>query len=173
MMQNPASFSPKQQAAIHWWHLPQSRHFDAVICDGAVRSGKTTALSVGFFLWACCSFHQQDFAVCGKTKTALRRNLLNPLFAMLRPMGFRIRDQVSKGYADISFCGRCNRLRLTADGRVKPCLHSPLEFPIKGLDPEGVRRQFLAACAAKPERHGALSYEQRSGANRSMNRIGG
>ena len=71
------------------------------------------------------------------------------------------------------FCGRCNRLRLTADGRVKPCLHSPLEFPIKGLDPEGVRRQFLAACAAKPERHGALSYEQRSGANRSMNRIGG
>ena len=71
------------------------------------------------------------------------------------------------------FCGRCNRLRLTADGRVKPCLHSPLEFPIKGLDPEGVRRQFLAACAAKPERHEALSYEQRSGANRSMNRIGG
>lgn len=109
MMQNPASFSPKQQAAVHWWHLPQSRHFDAVICDGAVRSGKTTALSIGFVLWACCSFHQQDFAVCGKTKTALRRNLLNPLFAMLRPMGFRIRDQVSKGYADISFCGRCNR----------------------------------------------------------------
>ena len=44
---------------------------------------------------------------------------------------------------------------------------------IKGLDAEGMRRQFLAACAAKPERHGALSYEQRSGANRSMNRIGG
>ena len=71
------------------------------------------------------------------------------------------------------FCASCNRMRLLADGRVKPCLHSALEFPVKGLDHEGMRRQFLAACAAKPERHEALSYAQRSGANRSMNRIGG
>ncbi len=71
------------------------------------------------------------------------------------------------------FCGRCNRLRLTADGKVKPCLHSPLEFPIKGLNSEDMKQQFLAACAAKPERHKLLSYEHRSGANRSMNRIGG
>ena len=71
------------------------------------------------------------------------------------------------------FCGACNRLRLTADGKVKPCLHSPAEFSIKGLDIEGMKRQFLAACAAKPERHEALSYEQRSRSGRSMNRIGG
>ena len=71
------------------------------------------------------------------------------------------------------FCGRCNRLRLTADGKVKPCLHSPLEYSIKGLDAEDMRRQFLAACAAKPERHALLSYDHRSGANRAMNRIGG
>ena len=72
-----------------------------------------------------------------------------------------------------NFCGWCNRLRLTADGRVKPCLHSPAEFSIKGLDREGMRRQFLAACAAKPEQHPLLSYAHRSAANRSMNRIGG
>jgi cyclic pyranopterin phosphate synthase len=71
------------------------------------------------------------------------------------------------------FCASCNRMRLLADGRVKPCLHSALEFPVKGLDHEGMRRQFLAACAAKPERHEELSYARRSGANRSMNRIGG
>jgi len=71
------------------------------------------------------------------------------------------------------FCASCNRLRLMADGRVKPCLHSPLEFTVKGLDEEGIRRQLLAACAAKPERHGQLSCAQPSGANRSMNRIGG
>ena len=71
------------------------------------------------------------------------------------------------------FCASCNRLRLLADGKVKPCLHSPLEFSVKGLDAEGMRQQFLAACAAKPERHDPLSYLQRSGANRSMNRIGG
>lgn len=71
------------------------------------------------------------------------------------------------------FCAGCNRLRLTADGRVKPCLHSPLEFPVKGMDAEGIRRQLLAACAARPEGHGRLSHGHRSGANRSMNRIGG
>ncbi|MBR0368851.1 MAG: GTP 3',8-cyclase MoaA [Clostridia bacterium] len=72
-----------------------------------------------------------------------------------------------------NFCGWCNRLRLTADGRVKPCLHSPAEFSIVGLDREGMRRQFLAACAAKPEQHPLLSCAHRSAANRSMNRIGG
>lgn len=71
------------------------------------------------------------------------------------------------------FCAGCNRLRLTADGRLKPCLHSPLEFTVKGLDREGMRRQFLAACAAKPEGHALLSYARPSSANRSMNRIGG
>ena len=71
------------------------------------------------------------------------------------------------------FCASCNRLRLLADGRVKPCLHSALEFPVMGLDHEGMRRQFLKACDAKPERHAELSWAQRSGANRSMNRIGG
>ena len=71
------------------------------------------------------------------------------------------------------FCDRCNRLRLTADGKVKPCLHSPAEFSIRGLDLEGMKRQFLAACAAKPARHEALSYECRSRSARSMNRIGG
>lgn len=71
------------------------------------------------------------------------------------------------------FCAGCNRLRLTADGGLKPCLHFPQEFNVKGLDHEGIRRQFLATCAAKPERHAQLSYTQPSGANRSMDRIGG
>ena len=37
------------------------------------------------------------------------------------------------------FCGACNRLRLTADGRVKPCLHCADEYVLKGLDREGMR----------------------------------
>ena len=36
------------------------------------------------------------------------------------------------------FCGECNRLRLTADGHLKPCLHSREEICIKGLDEEGM-----------------------------------
>ena len=39
------------------------------------------------------------------------------------------------------FCGECNRIRLTADGKIKPCLHSAQEYPLKGLDFAGMRAQ--------------------------------
>ena len=71
------------------------------------------------------------------------------------------------------FCGTCSRLRLTADGKLKPCLHSGAEISIKGLGYDGMRAQFLAAIAAKPLCHGALSSTEISGAGRTMNEIGG
>ena len=71
------------------------------------------------------------------------------------------------------FCARCNRLRLTADGKLKPCLHSPAEFAVKGLDKEGIVAQLERAIGAKPGRHGELSAFSQSGAGRSMNQIGG
>ena len=71
------------------------------------------------------------------------------------------------------FCGECNRLRLTADGHVKPCLHSAEELSVKGLDEDGMREVFLRAIAAKPRQHGALSAHDPSRSARTMNRIGG
>ena len=71
------------------------------------------------------------------------------------------------------FCDRCDRIRLTADGRIKPCLHQQAEYPIKGLDEDGMLRQFEAAIRSKPPCHGELSYAAISRAGRSMNRIGG
>lgn len=71
------------------------------------------------------------------------------------------------------FCAACNRIRLTADGRVKPCLHSEQEFPIKGLDMEGIRLAMQRAILAKPACHGPLSALERSRAGRDMNQIGG
>ncbi|MBQ3405580.1 MAG: GTP 3',8-cyclase MoaA [Oscillospiraceae bacterium] len=71
------------------------------------------------------------------------------------------------------FCGTCNRLRLTADGKLKPCLHSAAQFPVKGLTRCEMAEQIKAAIAAKPEWHGALSFECRSRETRHMNQIGG
>ena len=71
------------------------------------------------------------------------------------------------------FCSECNRLRLTADGKLRPCLHSSTEFSIKGLDAESMRTQFEKAILAKPARHAELSSESRSQAGRDMNTIGG
>ena len=71
------------------------------------------------------------------------------------------------------FCGKCNRLRLTADGKLKPCLHSSEEISIKGMSRQEVEQQFRRAILAKPPCHGALSATDRSAAGRNMNRIGG
>ncbi len=71
------------------------------------------------------------------------------------------------------FCGSCNRLRLTADGKIKACLHSKDEISIKGLSPEDIKSRFLQAIEEKPRCHGELSGKALSQAGRSMNRIGG
>lgn len=71
------------------------------------------------------------------------------------------------------FCAACNRIRLTADGKLKPCLHSGQEFPIKGLDFDGMRREMERVIQAKPACHAPLSATQRSGAGRGMSQIGG
>ncbi len=71
------------------------------------------------------------------------------------------------------FCANCNRLRLTADGKIKPCLHSNDEISIKGLDYDGMSEAFQRAIAAKPAKHAELSAQSRSEAGRNMNQIGG
>lgn len=71
------------------------------------------------------------------------------------------------------FCGTCNRIRLTADGKLKPCLHSPIEIPIKGLDEVAMERAFREAIVQKPAQHPLLSNTCRSEAGRNMNQIGG
>lgn len=71
------------------------------------------------------------------------------------------------------FCGSCSRIRLTADGKLKPCLHSAQEFSIKGMDLEGMQETLKRVIMAKPACHEPLSAEKRSGAGRDMHRIGG
>ena len=71
------------------------------------------------------------------------------------------------------FCGTCNRIRLTADGKLKPCLHSSDEYSLKGLDFDGMKAQLEKAIWSKPAWHGDLDAVNRSKAGRNMNQIGG
>ena len=71
------------------------------------------------------------------------------------------------------FCSECNRIRLTADGRIKPCLHSGDEYSLKGKDFEGMAAELRHAILHKPSWHGALDAVNRSRAGRNMNQIGG
>lgn len=71
------------------------------------------------------------------------------------------------------FCGDCNRIRLMADGRVKPCLHSGDELSLKGLTFTEMQAALTRAIQSKPLWHGPLTWEHRSRAGRNMNEIGG
>ena len=71
------------------------------------------------------------------------------------------------------FCGECNRLRLTSDGKLKPCLHSSEEYSLKGLDYAGMKAVMEQAIWNKPAWHGDLDALHRSQAGRNMNQIGG
>ena len=71
------------------------------------------------------------------------------------------------------FCGDCNRIRLTADGKLKPCLHGADEYNIKGLQFAEVKQVMERVIWQKPAWHGVLDTLHRSHAGRSMNEIGG
>lgn len=71
------------------------------------------------------------------------------------------------------FCAACNRIRLTADGKLRPCLHASTEYDIMGLGFDAMVEQFQKAILGKPMCHDELSAVKRSGAGRTMNRIGG
>lgn len=81
--------------AMTWWNRPGLKNYDGILCDGAVRSGKTVSMVVGFFLWSMASFEHKTFAICGKTVGALRRNILGNLEDWLGEM-FSIREHRSE-----------------------------------------------------------------------------
>lgn len=107
------SFSRKQMELLSWW-LPERRtsRYDGIICDGAVRSGKTLCMAISFFAWSMSCFNGQSFALCGKTISGVRRNLLSVVRGTLEEMGFAYSEKVSKNYVELR-CGRvCNRYYL-------------------------------------------------------------
>jgi cyclic pyranopterin phosphate synthase len=74
------------------------------------------------------------------------------------------------------FCHQCNRLRLTADGRLRPCLLSDAEIPLRealraGISDEALKQMLVSAVVAKPERHHLA--EGSTPEARSMSQIGG
>ncbi len=75
-----------------WWANPRYQEYDAIICDGAVRSGKTLSMGMGFFLWAMRRFSGEQFALCGKTIVSLRRNVLHLRRKARRNRGWRQRE---------------------------------------------------------------------------------
>ena len=104
--------SPKQQKVFTWWRDPDTETCDAIICDGAVRSGKTCALSLSFITWAMAGFSGRRFALCSKTIGSLKRNILPDVFAYLDTFNSTYRWYPSKNRIDVDLFGHSNTFYL-------------------------------------------------------------
>ena len=71
-------FSEKQREIFRFPYT----HYEALICDGAVRSGKTSVMSLSFLLWAMGRFDRCAFAICGKSVGSVERNIITPLLGV-------------------------------------------------------------------------------------------
>lgn len=95
-------FSKKQLTALNWWCKGSSFcDKNGIICDGAVRSGKTLCMSLSFVFWSFYSFSDTSFALCGKTISSLRRNVVTPMIPMLSSLGFTVTEKLSRNMIEI------------------------------------------------------------------------
>ena len=107
---NYHAFSPKQRRVMTWW-MPrgQDAKYEAIVCDGAVRSGKTLAMGLSFFLWAMTMFDGYRFGVCGKTIASLRRNVLSEILPRLEALGAKWKEKRSENVVTVTFYGHRNQ----------------------------------------------------------------
>ncbi len=100
--------SKRQLLAATWWNRPRFRDREAIICDGAVRSGKTVCMADGFFLWSMSQFNGQTFGICGKTIESLRRNIVMKLPDWLDGSGLQLVEKRSENKIIVSYGDRVN-----------------------------------------------------------------
>ena len=93
---------------------------------------------------------------------------------------FQLPDSAQKigfigAMTNLHFCENCDKLRLTCEGKLRPCLGSFLEFDIReplraGASDDELRQVFLDVVARKPKQH---DFRENYQPNRKMVAIGG
>lgn len=149
-------FSKKQLATLCWWG-PDSpyRDRDAVICDGAVRSGKSLCMFVSFITWAGCSFRNASFAICGRTASSVRRNLLQPYLPVLEDLGLKCRYKMSQAKVTVEMNGRENTFWIfggkdeASASLIQGMTLSGVMFDEVALMPRSFVEQALARCSVE------------------------
>ena len=111
-MKEMIPLSLRQRKAFVWWARREYEDYAAIICDGAIRSGKTLAMGMGFFFWAMACFSDRQFALCGRSVGALRRYLLETVLPQLRRLGFACEEKRSEKLLIVRRRGRENRFYL-------------------------------------------------------------
>ena len=152
-------FSKKQLRVLSWWHR-NSPDFDrdAIICDGAVRSGKTFCMSLSYVLWSFYAFEQGDFGLCGKTIRSLRRNMVTPVLPLLQSLGFVCEEKLSHNLLIVRY-GKAERRFYLFGGKdessaalVQGITLSGVLFDEVALMPRSFVEQAMARCSVSGSR---------------------
>lgn len=148
------SFSKKQMQALSWWCKGSPyESYTAVICDGAVRSGKSLCMVISFLAWAFYQFQNQSFAFCGKTIRSVKRNLISPVLPVLKELGFSSKLLHSENCLIVSFMGRQNRFYLfggkdeSSSALIQGMTLAGVMFDEVALMPRSFVEQALARCS--------------------------
>lgn len=69
-------------------------------------------MSISFVCWAFYEFNDTSFAICGKTISSLKRNIISGLLPVLREIGFECKEKQSQNYIEIAYENKVNRFYL-------------------------------------------------------------
>lgn len=149
-------FSKKQLMALTWWtSRSKHRNLQGIICDGAVRSGKTLSLSLSFVLWSLSCFKGQTFALCGKTIISLKRNVVYPLMALLDEYGFKYSYRAAENRLEVYGGGSTARYYFfggrdeSSAALIQGITLAGGLFDEAALMPESFVNQAMARCSVK------------------------
>lgn len=146
-------FSRKQLQVLSWWHYPKTKDYDAIVCDGSVRAGKTLIMSLSYVLWSMSNFNDQQFGMAGKTIGSFRRNVLKPLMKMLVGRGYIVNDKRTDNLLEISKDGVTNYYYIfggkdeAAQDLVQGVTLAGFFFDEVALMPESFVNQATARCS--------------------------
>lgn len=86
-------FSKKQTKVLTWWTQGSPhKDKDCIICDGAIRAGKTVVMALSFMFWSMSTFNGCQFGMSGKTVGSFQRNVLFWLKPALRIRGYKVQN---------------------------------------------------------------------------------
>lgn len=141
--------SRKQKRLFTWW---TDDRYNAVIADGAIRSGKTLCMSTSFILWAMTVFDGQNFGLCGKTVESLRRNVILPLFSALEGV-CEFEQSISHNCMKVRMGGKENRFYFfggkdeSSFSVIQGITLAGVLFDEAVLQPESFVNQAVARCS--------------------------
>lgn len=151
---NLVAFSKKQMKVMCWWCKDsKDKEKTALICDGAVRSGKTICMGVSFVLWAFYRFDGKNFGICGKTIRSIKRNLVMEIIPIVKELGFTCDLKLSENRLDISGGGRINHFYFfggkdeSSASLIQGMTLSGVLFDEVALMPRSFVEQALARCS--------------------------